>query len=95
MNMPGKVPPQTSAERVKRLEELCATLHYDFCAKAVGTEDVVLFESTMRGGFMTGFTGNYIKVRVPYDRSKINTICPVRLVAVEPSADVVGEIIER
>ena len=49
----------------------------------------------MRGGFMTGFTGNYIKVRVPYDRSKINTICPVRLVAVEPSADVVGEIIER
>ena len=94
VEMPNKVSSQVSAERVKRLEELCATLHYDFCSRAVGEELIVLFESTMRGGFMTGFTGNYIKVRAPYDRSKINTLCRVRIVEVEPSGEAVGEIVE-
>ena len=93
VDMPEKVPPQKSAERVKRLEELCSTMHRDFCDKSIGTEDIVLFESTMRGGFMTGFTGNYIKVRAPYNRSKINTLCRVLITDVDPSGDVVGEVI--
>ena len=68
-------------------------MHRDFCAKSIDTEDIVLFESTMRGGFMTGFTGNYIKVRAPYDRSKINALCRVRITDIDPSGDVVGEVI--
>lgn len=93
VEMPDKVPAQVAAERVKRLEELCARLHHDFCAQSVDKEHIVLFESTMRGGCMTGFTGNYIKVRVPYDRSLINTLCRVRITAVEPSGEAVGEIV--
>ena len=94
VDMPDKVPPQKSAERVKRLEELCEKLHHEFCARAIGEECIVLFESTMRGGFMTGFTGNYIKVKVPYNRSLINALCPVRITGVEPSGDAVGEVVE-
>ena len=42
---------------------------------------------------MTGFTGNYIKVKVPYNRKYINQIVKVRLVGIEPNCDVVGEIV--
>lgn len=93
VDMPDKVPAHIAAERVKRLEELCAKLHYEFCSQSIGEEHIVLFESTMRGGYMTGFTGNYIKVRVPYDRSLINTLCRVRILSVEPTGEAVGEII--
>ena len=75
------------------LEELCARLHGDFCRQAVGTEADVLFESTMRGGWMFGFTGNYRRVKAPYDRTKINRICRVKLVEIDESHDLVGEII--
>ena len=93
VDMPGKVPPAVAAERVQRLEELCSRLHRDFSAEAVGKSCKVLFESTMRGGFMFGFTDNYIRVKAPYDRSKINRICEVEAVALEAvGADVIGRL---
>lgn len=93
IDMPDKVPASVATERVKRLEELCARLHYEFCSKTLGEEHIVLFESTMRGGFMTGFTGNYVKVKVSYDRSLINELCRVRIVDVAPTGEAVGEIV--
>ena len=83
-----------STARVKELEALSHTLHYDFCSKAVGTTALVLFESTERGGFMTGFTGNYIKVKVPYNRQYINKIVSVQLTGIEDNCDVIGQIVE-
>jgi threonylcarbamoyladenosine tRNA methylthiotransferase MtaB len=44
-----------------------------------GTDASVLFESDNTGGFMHGFTENYIKVKTPYDPSRINKICRVAL----------------
>ena len=76
----------------KRLEALCDRLHGDFCARAVGTEDTVLFESTRRGGMMFGFTGNYRRVKAPYDAAKVNTLCRVKLGAMDDSHDLMGEI---
>ena len=94
VDMPGKVQPSVAAERVQRLEELCARLHREFSENALGKTCKVLFESTMRGGYMFGFTGNYIRVRAPYDRGLINTVCEVELAAVDKdSADVDGRII--
>ena len=94
VDMPGKVPAQVAAERVKKLEELCERLHLSFCERALGKEYNVLFESTMRGGYMLGFTGNYIRVKCRYDRARINTVCRVCIDSVEPSAVAVGEIVE-
>ena len=54
----------------------------------------MLFESTMRGGMVFGFTGNYRRVRAPYDRSRINTICRVKMVGMDDSGDLIGEILE-
>lgn len=92
--MPGKVQDSVATRRVEELEALCRRLHGDFCAQAIGTEDQVLFESTMRGGMMFGFTGNYRRVKAPYDRSKINTICRVRLGEMDELHDLAGEILD-
>lgn len=90
--MADKVPPAVATRRVGELEALCGRLHGAFCAAAVGTEDTVLFESTMRGGMMFGYTGNYRRVKAPYDRRRINTLCRVRLGAMDESHDLAGEI---
>ncbi|MBR6759592.1 MAG: tRNA (N(6)-L-threonylcarbamoyladenosine(37)-C(2))-methylthiotransferase MtaB [Alistipes sp.] len=94
VDMPDKVPSRISTERVERLEALSARLHYDFCAAMVGQEAEVLFESTIKGGMMFGYTGNYVRVKMPYRREMINKICRVRLLSIEPNCDVIAEIVE-
>lgn len=94
VEMPNKVQSSVATRRAGELDALCKQLHHDFLAEAVGTEDEVLFESTMRGGMMFGFTGNYRRVRTPYNRARINTICRVKMVGMDDSGDLIGEILE-
>jgi threonylcarbamoyladenosine tRNA methylthiotransferase MtaB len=94
VDLPNKVQASVSTARVKELESLSDALHYKFCSAAVGTTASVLFESTERGGYMTGFTGNYIKVKVPYNRQYINKIVDVKLLQIESNCDVIGQIVE-
>ena len=93
VEMSGKVQASVATQRVKRLEELCERLHRRFCEQATGSEDVVLFESTVRGGMMFGFTGNYRRVKTPVNRAKINTLCRVRLGEIDDAHDLQGEIL--
>ncbi len=93
-DMAGKVTPSVSSERVERLEALNKLLHRSFCQKAIGTTESVLFESTIRGGMMFGFTPTYRRVRTPYEKSKINAICEVKIDAIDDSNDLIGQIIE-
>ncbi len=68
-----------SHDRVGRLTALSDRLHETFAARFSGTQADVLFESTLKGGMMSGFTANYIRVQTPYDRARINRICRVTL----------------
>ena len=52
------------------------------------------FESTRRDGMMFGFTGSYRRVKVPYDRSKVNAVCRVKLGAMDETHDLLGEILD-
>lgn len=92
VDFPDKVPASVTARRAERLEALCDRLHGDFCRRAEGTWATVLFESTMRGGRMFGYTGNYIRVQAPYDRASINRICRVKLGPMDDAHDLAGEI---
>ena len=94
VDMPDKVPSYISTQRVARLEESCDALHYDFCAQGVGKEMDVLFESTMRGGMMYGYTGHYIRVKAPYRKELINRISRVKLASIGDDHDVMAEILE-
>lgn len=92
VELPNKVAPEISMERAKRLEGLSSRKHREFCERYIGTTSQVLFESTERGGMMFGFTGNYLKVKVPYNRNYINRIVDVELCSVEPNGDIIGKI---
>lgn len=93
VDMPDKVPASVSTARAARLDELCRELHSEFCQRMVGSEAEVLFESTMRGGMMYGYTGNYVRVKAPYRPDLINTICRVKLLSLEENDDVIAEIL--
>ena len=75
------------------MEELSDRLHHNFVQKMLGREADVLFESTMRGDMMYGYTGNYVRVKAPYDRSLINKISHVKLISIDENDDVIAEII--
>lgn len=61
-------------KRVQMLEELCQELHAQFIKENKGVAEKVLFESTDKKGMMEGYTGNYIRISLPYDPDKIGKI---------------------
>ena len=77
--MPGQVPENKKAERVKVLEELCMQLTEEFYAANRGRREQVLFESTVRDGKMFGYSRNYIKVERDWDPSLVGQIVDVIL----------------
>ena len=72
--MPCQVHEATKTARVEALTKLSDQLHNEYITRHKGTEQEVLFESTQKGGMMYGYTGNYIRVERPYDKSKIGQI---------------------
>ncbi|MCD4724507.1 MAG: tRNA (N(6)-L-threonylcarbamoyladenosine(37)-C(2))-methylthiotransferase MtaB [Bacteroidales bacterium] len=75
----GKITNAVKKERSRRLHELSDTKKAAFYKQNIGTTAFVLFESDNSGGFMHGFTGNYLKVKTPYKKELVNEIIPVQL----------------
>lgn len=77
--MDNKVPKAIISQRAKLLGELSERLHTKFATEYIGTVRSVLFESSRKDDMMFGYSDNYIKVRMKYDRNLVNTIQMVRL----------------
>ncbi|MFI3304652.1 MAG: tRNA (N(6)-L-threonylcarbamoyladenosine(37)-C(2))-methylthiotransferase MtaB [Rikenellaceae bacterium] len=94
VDLPNKVAPQIAAERVAKLEALSSRLHREFCAKAIGRVEEVLFESSVKSGLMFGYTGEYRRVSAAYDKEFVNRVTPVYIKELDPTgvADLIGEI---
>lgn len=75
----GQVSEEVKKQRVHILEELCIKLHTEFVESQKGTSVQVLFESKEKGGLMSGYSGNYIKVTRPYDQALVGNIVEVTL----------------
>ena len=75
----GKITNAVKKERSRRLHELSDIKKAVFYKQNIGTKAFVLFESDNSGGFMHGFTGNYLKVKTPYKKELVNEIIPVQL----------------
>ena len=92
--MADRVDARIAADRVKRLSELSDRLHRTFCEEHIGRQARVLWESTRHGGDMLGYTENYLRVRAPFQREKINTLSDVRLGKPGPDQVMSAEILE-
>ena len=61
------------SERSKILRMLSSKLQRNFYLKSLGTTKNVLFEQEDKNGFLFGFTENYIKIKVPFNKSLSKT----------------------
>jgi threonylcarbamoyladenosine tRNA methylthiotransferase MtaB len=77
------VPMDVRRERSKMLHILSDKKKRAFYEENVNTTRTVLFENEEDNGMMTGFTENYIKVKVPYDASLANTFQTVHLTEID------------
>ena len=76
---PDQVQECVKTGRAARLQTLSDRLHADFTAANAGRKAQVLFESTLKGGKMFGYTENYLRVERPYDKQMIGKIVEVTL----------------
>jgi threonylcarbamoyladenosine tRNA methylthiotransferase MtaB len=77
--MPGMVPIHLRRERSDQVRHLSLkkkSLHYE---KHLGATRPVLFEKGPTPDRMSGFTDNYIRILMPMDAAKLNTIEPIQL----------------
>ena len=77
--MDGKVDEREKRRRSQRLHQISESKKHEFYSRQIGKSAEVLWESDNIKGFMHGFTGNYVKVRTPFDPLLINQITTVRI----------------
>lgn len=77
--MKDVVPQKDRNRRVEMLRILSEKKRAAFYHSQVGSRQTVLFEAEEKGGYMFGFTPNYVKVRAAYDPLMINELVEVTL----------------
>ena len=90
--LPAKVKPDDAGRRSKILLELSDVKRLQFYRQNAGQVLRVIFEQRAKGGMMTGFTGSYIRVEVPYNASLIGKCVPVELTGISRSGNMTGNI---
>ncbi|MDR3286116.1 MAG: tRNA (N(6)-L-threonylcarbamoyladenosine(37)-C(2))-methylthiotransferase MtaB [Prevotellaceae bacterium] len=88
--MQGKIANHIKTERVNKLKDLCETLHSNFYKNNIGQKANVLFEGARHGEMMSGFSGNYIKVEIPYQKDLVGKIVETEITAIAESGNAAG-----
>lgn len=78
-SMPGQVSEQVKKERVDILEQMCLEYHQRFIDSQKGKKLKVLFESKEKGGKMSGYSQNYVKVTTDYNAQQVGQIVEIEL----------------
>ncbi len=78
-SLSGKVINKEKRERSRILHKLSEQKKTAFYREHIGSTRLVLFESDNLGGYMHGFTGNYLKVKTLFREKFINKIVSVQL----------------
>jgi len=73
------VHPDIKRERSKQLLDLSDKRWHDFYNNHIGKTARTLFEHARKGKNMAGFTENYIKVEIPYQKTHCNTIRTIQM----------------
>jgi threonylcarbamoyladenosine tRNA methylthiotransferase MtaB len=89
--LPDNVPIHERRKRTKMLRSLSVKKSRQFYSHYEGHLREVLFENENHNGWITGYTDNYIKVRVPFDQSLMNTIRTVTLQSISDDGIMLGK----
>ena len=73
------VPQETRHDRCRRILEISERKLHDFYASQRGKVRPVLFEHPAKNAPMHGFTDNYVRIELPYDKALVNTVHNVKL----------------
>lgn len=88
--MPGVVPVEERRRRNQALRGLSEMKRRAFYQEHVGTERPVLFEQHKDRSLLSGFTDNYVKIEMPFEEGRLNTIAPVFLEKLDANGDAVA-----
>ncbi len=94
LKLPNKVPIEIRKERSKIMHQLALKKQLDFHNKNLATQRMVLFEAQKSDGQILGFTDNYIKVEVPFNKELINTTHWVLLDKIKKNGNVQGILVK-
>jgi len=92
--MSDQVPIEIRKQRSKIMHQIAKEKEITFHSQHINTVREVLFEAQNNNGKMYGFTDNYIKIEVTFDKSLINKTKKVYLEKMTDSGFVKGKIIE-
>jgi threonylcarbamoyladenosine tRNA methylthiotransferase MtaB len=95
LKVEGRVPEGKRKERTNQLIHLSEKKRRHFYDRFTETARSVLFEADAEDGYMTGFTDNYLKVRIPYDPLFVNEIKDVFLSRQTPEGIMEGRLTHR
>ena len=73
------VPQETRHDRCRRILEISERKLHDFYSSQRGKVRPVLFEHPAKNAPMHGFTDNYVRIELPYDKALVNTVRNVKL----------------
>lgn len=79
LTLPGRIPMEERRRRSEVMHRLSERKKEDFYRQHAGTRQTVLWESDRKGGYMMGFTDNYIRCRRRFEPALVNTLQPVTL----------------
>ncbi|MFL0353612.1 tRNA (N(6)-L-threonylcarbamoyladenosine(37)-C(2))-methylthiotransferase MtaB [Xanthomarina sp. GH4-25] len=82
-SMDQVVPKRVRAKRSKMLRGLSAKKRRAFYESQIDTKRKVLFESENKEGYIQGFTGNYVKVKAPWNPELVNSLHEVELTKID------------
>jgi threonylcarbamoyladenosine tRNA methylthiotransferase MtaB len=91
--MPEAVDKGVRKKRSKMLQILSLKKKRAFYESQLGREIDVLIEAEKEEGFMFGFTSNYVKVKIPYNKDLVNQIKKVRLNKIDSEGRVEANLI--
>ena len=92
--MEDNVPMEIRRKRSKQLRILSLKLKHKFYHENIGFQSDVLFE-TKEDNFLSGFTKNYVKVKIPYQDGLLNQIQSVKILEIDSEIEAKGELISE
>ncbi len=94
-SMGGVVPKNVRAKRSKMLRGLSIKKRRAFYESQLGNALTVLFESENKGGYIHGFTENYVKVKTPWNPDLVNTLHEINLTKIDEDGIVRFDFIKK